>query len=168
MTEIAVLRPSTYQWFIIGPTGVRVVQFGFAGCIPIPAPYDGGGRAELALYNPATSTFYDWNNLKVGQYGVGNLDQPAPADYDGDGKADVAIFRPTTAEWYVVASRGGVIHTQFGHGGTSQTLMTLAASTISVPTIWVPWIASPGAESAGGLGTTKPRVRSAGDFRKVW
>ena len=160
VTEIAVLRPSTYQWFIIGPTGVRLIQFGFAGCIPIPAAYDGGGRAELALFNPATSTFYDWNNLKVGQYGVGNLDQPAPADYDGDGKADITVYRPTTAEWFVVASRGGVIHAQLGQGGTSQTLMSLAASTISVPTAWVPWVASPGAESTGGFGS----IPIAGEF----
>ncbi len=164
VTEIAVLRPSTYQWFIIGPTGVRVVQFGFPGCIPIPAPYDGGGRADLALYNPATSTFYNWNDLMVGQYGAGGLDQPVPADYEVDGKADLAVFRPTTAQWFVIASRGGTIQAQFGHGGTAQTLMSLADSTIPVPTFWVPWVPSPGAESAEGFGT----IPVAGNSSHGW
>ena len=157
VTEIAVLRPSTYQWFIIGPAGVRVIQFGFAGCVPIPAAYEGGGRADLALFNPATSTFYDRNTLMVGQYGVGNLDQPAPADYDGDGRADFTVFRPTTAEWFVVASKGGVLHAQVGQPGTPQTLLTLADATVTVPSAWVPWIASPGAESAAGFGTNPAR-----------
>jgi FG-GAP repeat len=152
VTEIAVLRPSTYQWFIIGPTAIRNVSFGFPGCIPIPAPYEGGGRADLALFNPTTATFYDWNTLLVGRYGAPNLDQPAPADYEVDGKADLSVFRPTTAQWFVLNSRVGTTETQIGHGGTSQTLMSLATTTISVPIFWVPWVEAPSAEEAGGFG----------------
>jgi len=161
LTEIAVLRPSTYQWFIVGSTGIRVVHFGFSGCIPIPAPFDGGGRAELALYNPATSTFYDWNNLVVGQFGVGNLDEPVPAGYEANGKADFAVFRPTSAEWFAVATLGGTIHAQIGQAGTSQSLMALAESSVAVPIFWVNWVQSPAAESDGGFGETAPTLRRA-------
>jgi hypothetical protein len=152
VTEIAMLRPTTYQWYIVGPTGIRTIQFGFAGCIPVPAAYGGGGRADLALFSPSTATFYDKNSGVVRQIGAAKLDQPVPADYDGDGKVDLAVNRPTTGEWFVAGTRTGGMSCQFGRGGATQTLMGLTSSTIPLPAAWTPWVASPGAESAGGLG----------------
>ena len=56
-TEIAVYRPSTSQWFVLGPNGVgrQLARFGGPGMdVPEPGDYDGLGRTEVAVYRPST------------------------------------------------------------------------------------------------------------------
>ena len=53
VTEAAVWRPSTGQYFIHGPSGNRMVQFAI-GDIPEPGDYDGIGETEPAVYRPST------------------------------------------------------------------------------------------------------------------
>jgi hypothetical protein len=81
--------------------------------IPVPADYNGDGKAEPALYRPATGVgpgedgfgvvglwlVDGMNDVQWGALG----DTPVPADYDGDGSADIAVFRPAASGswWYV-------------------------------------------------------------------
>jgi hypothetical protein len=81
-----------------------------AGDVPVPADYDGDGRADLALYAPATGTWAlslsstrSEIQLALGIPG----DIAVPGDYDGDGAADVAVFRPSTGAWIARLSSTG-------------------------------------------------------------
>ena len=78
-----------------------------AADIPVPADYDGVGRAEVTTYRSTTGV-WTINNPFSGVHTVpfGLLgDIPVPGHYDG-GTAELAVFRPSTATWYI-----------FGHGG---------------------------------------------------
>jgi len=57
-TEPAVFRPSTAQWFVLGPNGSRMAgTFGATNLhdIPVPGDYYGVGHAELAIFRPSTA-----------------------------------------------------------------------------------------------------------------
>ena len=95
-TELAVFRPSNGTWYI---KGVGATQYGTNGDIPVPADYNGDGKAELAVFRPSNGTWY----IKGGgatQYGT-NGDIPVPADYNGDGNIELAVFRPSNGTWYI-------------------------------------------------------------------
>jgi subtilisin-like proprotein convertase family protein len=78
------------------------------------ADFDGDGRTDVSLWNPAThnwsirntSTYanrvqLDWGNGSLGDIAV-------PGDYDGDKKTDIAVWRPSEANWYVINSSTGL------------------------------------------------------------
>jgi hypothetical protein len=75
----------------------------------VSADYDGDGKADVAVYRPATGSWYillsttNSANYISYQWGV-NTDIPVPTDYDGDGKADVAVYRPANGNWLVLLS----------------------------------------------------------------
>ena len=100
------------------PQGTAVAE-------PVPADYDGDGRAEPAWFRTADATW--WINgsdpvafgsgptlppLRVpGMSGIEpcqmDHDLPVPADYDGDGRADLATYSPRSGRWTVLESATG-------------------------------------------------------------
>src|SRR5207302_2594270 len=88
----------------------RTVLLGQAGDRPVPADYDGDGKADLAFYRPSKGQWFlqlSSGGSRLVPFGAPNLDVPIPADFDGDGKADIAIYRPTTGQWVYLKSTGG-------------------------------------------------------------
>ena len=71
VTEMAVFRPSTSQWFVFNPVTGTGRQIAVPGAT-------GGGFGATNLF-----------------------DVPVPGDYDGIGVTELAVFRPSTAQWFV-------------------------------------------------------------------
>ena len=134
-TDFAVFRPNAIapapNWFILQSSTNTVVSFqwgaGYAPFFdtPVPADYDGDGKADLAIWRGADSIWYirpsaTPNNPQLQLWGTSSapfFDIPTPADYDGDGKADIAVFR-RDGTWFVLRSSNGtfLIQTQGQQG----------------------------------------------------
>lgn len=129
ITDVAVRRPSTGYWYIANSSGVDLItghsdgvtrlKFGLNSAdIPVPADYDGDGRADPAVRRPGNQVWYILNSagqdlitsnrdgISRKRFGLQSGDVPVPADYDGDGKADLAVWRPSKNLWYVLNSSG--------------------------------------------------------------
>ena len=107
--DLAVWRPTTGYWYVLGGTGSQATSFqwGGSGDTTVPGDYDGDGKTDFSVFRPGNGTWYvtrssDNSNFAYtfGQTG----DIVAPADYDGDGKTDVAVYRPSTGNWYIQRS----------------------------------------------------------------
>ncbi|MBP9663345.1 MAG: VCBS repeat-containing protein [Pyrinomonadaceae bacterium] len=77
-------------------------QWGLNDDSPVPADYDGDGKADIAVWRRDTgpnnrSYYYILNSsngtFRADQFGNGTDDVDITGDYDGDGKADLAVFR---------------------------------------------------------------------------
>lgn len=129
ITDIAVRRPETFTWYILNSSGVddrtnhedgisRVVFGTQSDDIPVPADYDGDGKADIAVRRPSTFYWYiqnsDGSNFNSDRgdgiqrvlFGQNASDIPVPADFTGDGKADIAVRRPATFTWFIKNSDG--------------------------------------------------------------
>lgn len=130
ITDLAVRRPSNQTWYVLNSSGVDHISGNSDGItrerfglnendIPVPADYDGDGKADLAVRRASTQFWYILNSSGVDsvtenadgitrkRFGTKEEDIPVPADYDGDGKVDLAVRRPSTQFWYVLNSSGG-------------------------------------------------------------
>lgn len=129
ITDLAVRRPSDQTWYILNSSGVDRITGNADGItrrafglreddIPVPADYDGDGRADLAVRRASNQTWYILNSTGVDsitnnadgitrrRFGNQEGDIPVPADYDGDGKTDLAVRRPNVQFWYILNSSG--------------------------------------------------------------
>ncbi|MBI1759886.1 MAG: VCBS repeat-containing protein [Acidobacteria bacterium] len=122
-TDLAVFRPGAIapapNWIILNSSTntVTSIQWG-AGYAPyfdtpVPADYDGDGKADLAIWRGADSIWYirkSSDGQAILQFWGANyapyFDIPTPGDYDGDGKADIAVWR-RSGTWFVKLSSDG-------------------------------------------------------------
>lgn len=101
-------------------------KWAFHQDVPVPADFDGDGRADIAFWRQMTGDWHilyssknhDRTDAAVLHFGVAG-DVPVQADYDGDSKADLAVFRPSENRWYIRSSKTGETRTEdFGIAGT--------------------------------------------------
>ena len=55
MTDLAIYRPSTGEWWV---PNQFVVVWGQAGDTPVPGDYDGDGMMDVAVFRPSTATWW--------------------------------------------------------------------------------------------------------------
>ena len=128
--DLAVWRPSSGTWYVLGGTGSAQTyfQWGMSGDTAAPGDFDGDGKTDFSVYRVSTGVWWVTRSSDGSYYSQAfgascspptGCDKPAPADFDGDGKTDPAVFRPDTATnygtWYINnSSTGQATIQQFG------------------------------------------------------
>jgi hypothetical protein len=121
--DLAVWRPSTGNWYVLGGTGSSQTTYGWgtSGDIPVPGDYDGDGKTDFSVFRPSTGVWWITRSSDGTYYSTSSGssgDIPAPADYDGDGKTDLSFWRPSTQVWYVTpTSTGTASNYSYGSSG---------------------------------------------------
>ena len=80
-----------------------------------------GGFASVAVYRPASGTWYilcPSNGSLMGPVNFGGPDcYPVVSDYDGDGHTDVVVYQTTTGYWHALLSGSGNTLVSVAFGG---------------------------------------------------
>ena len=108
--DLAIYRQATGEWFIFGSaTGFETRLFGAPassglGDTPVPADFDGDGKADLAVRRSADGTWFIFRSSLgfLQQVWGAPTDLPAPGDFDGDDKSNIAVWRPSDGTWLVL------------------------------------------------------------------
>ena len=89
---------------ILGATDTVTASFTAPPTTPVLGDFTGSGSADIALYRPASGTWYINGEPSSTAYGTGT-DVPVPGDYLGNGKTQIAVYRPGTGGgnsiWYI-------------------------------------------------------------------
>ena len=59
-TDLAIWRPSTGTWWVLGGQGSQQVSQGWGtnGDIPVQGDYDGDGKTDFSVFRPSKNTWY--------------------------------------------------------------------------------------------------------------
>jgi CSLREA domain-containing protein len=105
------------RWLVhtSGPGADINLLFGTLDDFPVPADYDGDGRADLAVWTGGPAAQFrvltsSSNYTATVTFSLGNdaCDPSVVGDYDGDGRTDPAVFNVNTGQWQYL---GGPTHT---------------------------------------------------------
>ncbi|MEP7338175.1 MAG: VCBS repeat-containing protein, partial [Acidobacteriota bacterium] len=106
------------HWYIRQSSDGQVIDkyWGLGTDVPVPADYDGDGKADIAVWRGAETNWYiarsSDGQTEIVSLGASWLgDVPVPGDYDGDGKTDVAVWRAGEGRWYAKCSLDGSLRT---------------------------------------------------------
>ena len=122
--ELAVYHEARGDWYVrtrAGSVLLKNENWGFPGCIPVPADYDRNGEIDPAVYDTATGNWYA--KTRQGRILIAGLNWgfpgcvPVPGDYDADGIADLAVYHPSSGNWYVRTSQGQTLALNWGFPG---------------------------------------------------
>lgn len=122
--DLAVWRPSTGTWWVMGGQGSQQVTqgWGMNGDEPVPGDYDGDGKTDFSIFRPSTGEWYVLQSsdnawMPVMAWGAAT-DKRVAADFDADGKTDRAVWRPSDGIWYIVqSSTGAATYQPYGASG---------------------------------------------------
>ena len=106
--DIAVYHRGFGLWYAVSLAKGAVLawgeSWGYLGTVPVPGDYNADGITDLAVYDPATGSWYVRTlGGEVMAYpdlwgGPGFI--PLPADVDGDGATDLVVYDPVSGNWY--------------------------------------------------------------------
>ncbi|WP_161602227.1 SdrD B-like domain-containing protein [Tautonia marina] len=108
------VTPGAAEWFILPSGGGSAYHIAFGAAnlmdLPVPADYDGDGKADIATYRSESDLLAGsahWfilpssTNLGYAVATGAAGDVAAPGEYDADGRIDLATFRQDSSLWTI-------------------------------------------------------------------
>jgi hypothetical protein len=106
LTDAAIYRPSTGEWWVLPSANGGVSQttkWGDPGDLPLPGDYDGDGETDFAVYSSSLNAVLVHNDScgparTIDLFQLAITGQPVVGDVDGDGADDPGLYNSTTGE----------------------------------------------------------------------